>query len=162
MSKLAEFQKQLADIRTRGDNFLSYMEVQNNNFFHPMGAWGRLREALTMLSERLQHLNAPNAGDPAAANDVEVMNLLGEIAHAKAQCIKASDEFWVTARRVEAVANEVKTLQEKIEGVIKEKKATSKTVGGLSALSKELTTYRNELKTACLTGPHKTTHPLLQ
>lgn len=163
--QLEALKKELDDIDSRVGPMLKRMETLDNNFWNPdTGNWSRYFAGLDMLAARLQALGAGTAADPAAAADPEVQQLLPALATAKADCKRISTEFWTTVTRVQAIAREVQALKTKTDQVVRDKSdklLKSKSLPQLQALSRQLSTLKNDLDTACLTGPHQPNHALL-
>jgi uncharacterized phage infection (PIP) family protein YhgE len=164
--ELAKATTEFKDIKNRVGPMLDTMGRLDNNFWNATtGIWNRYYSGLDMLRDRLQHLNAPNAAAPVAANDPEVQQIVAGIATAKLDSRKISQEYWTTATRVQAIAREVQTLKTRVDAIAQQKSgplSSSKSVPALQTLSQHLATFKNDLDTACLGGPHRPNHALLQ
>jgi hypothetical protein len=164
--ELAKANTEFKDIKNRVGPMLDTMGRLDNNFWNATtGIWNRYYSGIDMLRDRLQHLGAPNAAAPAAANDPEVQQIVAGIASAKADSRKISQEYWTTVTRVQAIAREVQTLKTRVDAIVAQKAAAltgSKSLPTLQGLSNHLNTFKNDLDSACLAGPHRPNHPLLQ
>jgi hypothetical protein len=164
--ELAKATADFTDIKKRVGPMLDTMGNLDNNFWNATsGNWNRYYSGLDMLRDRLQHLGAPNAAAPAAANDPQVAQIVTGINLAKADCLEISKEYWTTVTRVQAIGREVQNLKARVDTVVAQKSgllSTSKSVPTLQALSNSLNTFKNDLDAACLAGPHRPNHPLLQ
>jgi hypothetical protein len=112
---------------------------------------GNLFAAREALVERLRALKVQTAADPAAAKDAEIAHILK--INNKFELLKSDRHaaYVTTAKKLHTVRAEVAQLEKEVAAVTKAKSgffSTSKSLPKLSALSKSLKKFTDELQAA--------------
>lgn len=163
---LAQIRVSLKEIKGRIDPFLALLSKLDDQFWNEtVGAWGRYFGGIDLLSD-LSEKEAQDANQRVSGWDgADAAQLIQGIEAAKADCLKISKEYWTTAKRVDAIAMEVKKLKRTCDDAIatKAKKIKkSKSIDELKSLSSELENLIDSLALITSQGPHRPNHKLLQ